>query len=242
MLTSLFIHSIKDLQMAALTGGRTGLEPALVQYQVELCLQQGEIYVAGQDNNVDAVLLAYAPGQDTLERPHDFHVVRSSSSPLPGPLSDYLSKLSPEMQQWWTAHVCCFPLPHISILANALRSTLKFQPKFSELTNMALGSQEGRKAAWYIKTIAVHPDKQRSGIARQLLETVLKKANASGRKACLEVNNDSMVRFFSKFGFRVRATKNFGSYQGGFILFLMTKDPARYPAVVVDITVLVTIF
>ncbi|KAL5498768.1 hypothetical protein ACEPAH_2123 [Sanghuangporus vaninii] len=185
-----------DLEMAALTGGRAGLEPAFIQSQVELCLSRGEVYVAGQGDSVDGVLLAYAPGQD----------VQESSSSHPPQTLDYVSKLSPEMQQWWTSH---------------------FMPKFSELTNIALGSQEGRKATWYIKTIAVHPDRQRRGIGRQLMQTVLRQADASSRKACLEVNSDSMVRVFAKFGFRVRATKNFGSYQGGFILFLMTREPSH---------------
>lgn len=54
--------------MAALTGGRAGLEPALVQSQVELCLSRGEVYVAGQGDSIDGVLLAYAPGQDVQER------------------------------------------------------------------------------------------------------------------------------------------------------------------------------
>lgn len=65
----LFTHlSFSDLQVAALTGGRTALEPALFQFQVDTCLAQGEIYVAGQGNNIDGVLLAYAPGQDFLDR------------------------------------------------------------------------------------------------------------------------------------------------------------------------------
>ena len=54
----------KDLQVAALTGGRSSLEPALFQYQLEICLMQGMLFVAGRRNKIDGVLLAFGPGQD----------------------------------------------------------------------------------------------------------------------------------------------------------------------------------
>lgn len=111
------IRTSIDLEISALTGGRSGLEPALIQFQVDLCLSRGEIYVAGQGNNIEGVLLAYAPGQDFLERqddqPRDYATRLTSisfshaaSSPL---CAEYISKLSPEMQQWWTSHVRSLP-------------------------------------------------------------------------------------------------------------------------------------
>ena len=47
---------------------------------------------------------------------------------------------------------------------------LQLRPKFAELTTIALGTPEVRRAAWYIRIVATHPDKQRRGIARHLME------------------------------------------------------------------------
>lgn len=40
---------------------------------------------------------------------------------------------------------------------------------------LALGSHEVRKSAWYIRCVAVHPDQQRRGIGRQLIQSVVDK-------------------------------------------------------------------
>ena len=103
-----------------------------------------------------------------------------------------------------------------ALLAQVDCVMMQLVPKFKELTTGALGSQEGLRAAWYIRALAVHPDRQRHGIGRQLMQTVLQKvrhgiqaynlyildesyrqiiqADSVSRKTCLEVNSDSMVR------------------------------------------------
>ncbi|KAH8115881.1 hypothetical protein DFH11DRAFT_1725446 [Phellopilus nigrolimitatus] len=179
-----------------MTGGRTGLEPALFRSHLNLCLTQGEVYVDGHGGGINGVLCAFGPGQDSVDSPLS----------LFGPCNDYVSQLTPEMQQWWSSHL---------------------RPKFFELTHAALGSHEARKAAWHIALIAVSPERQNRGIGRRLLNAVLQKADTGNARACLEVNNDILVRVFSEFGFRVKATKNFSSYQGGFPLFCMLREPRR---------------
>lgn len=44
------------------------------------------------------------------------------------------------------------------------------------------------------------------------------------------------VRLFQKFGFRVRGTKNFSSYQGGFPLFCMLREPGGVTSGIVSRT------
>jgi len=118
---------------------------------------------------------------------------------------EYHAKLTPEMQLWWTSHL---------------------RPKYAELTNISLGSATARRAAWHVRTIAVHPEKQRRGVARRLLEeAVLKRADAGKQKSVMETHTDALVRIFAKFGFKAKGTKNFGSYQGGFPLFCMVREP-----------------
>ncbi|PAV19176.1 acyl- N-acyltransferase [Pyrrhoderma noxium] len=187
-----------DLQVAALTGGRSSLEPALFQFQLDICLMQGVLFVAGRGNKIDGVLLAFGPGQDIFPK----SAIDSASYT---PSAEYVSKLSPEMQQWWSSH---------------------FRPKFAELTNLGLGSDQARKDSWYIRMLIVHPNEQRRGIGSKLIETIVQKANSAKKKACLEVHTDTLVRIFTKYNFRVRATKNFGSYQGGFPFFLMVREPS----------------
>ncbi|KLO08769.1 hypothetical protein SCHPADRAFT_908364 [Schizopora paradoxa] len=183
-----------DVEIAAMTGGKASLEPAFFRLQFELSLTYGEVYVAGTGGSIDAVALIFAPGQD--------FVVDENTNFQPS--HDFVSKLTPEMQQWWIMHL---------------------RPKFAELTNISLGSAEARKAAYYIRIIAAHPEKQRRGLARKLMETFMQKADGGKKKMCLETSTDAMVRVFYKFGFKVRGTKNFGSALGGFPLFCMVREP-----------------
>jgi len=194
VLTILLAAFLGDVEIAAMTGGKSSLEPAFFRLQLELSLNYGEVYIAGTGGSIDAVALVFAPGQDFLvDENTNFQ-----------PSHDFVSKLTPEMQQWWILHL---------------------RPKFAELTNISLGSAEARKAAYYIRIIAVHPEKQRRGLGRKLMEMFAQKADGGKKKMCLETSTDAMVRVFYKFGFKVKGTKNFGSTLGGFPLFCMVRDP-----------------
>ncbi|KAI5119071.1 hypothetical protein M0805_005489 [Coniferiporia weirii] len=179
-----------DLQISAMTGGQAALEPAFFRSQLDLCLKQGEVYIAGRGGSFDGVLLVYDPSYDCYD---------NSSS------REFVAKLSPEMQQWWTSY---------------------FRPKYAEMTNAALGNNGMRKTVRKVLSIAVHPEVQHRGICRRLLESVLNKADTERQRISVDVNNNVLVGIFSKFGFWVRVTKNFGSYQGGFPLFSMLREPA----------------
>ena len=83
--------------------------------------------------------------------------------------AEYISKLTPEMQQWWTMHVS----QASSIISLACsHGALKLRPKYAELTQLGVGGAEARKESWYIRCLAVDPAKQRQGIGRCLLDTI----------------------------------------------------------------------
>ena len=61
---------------------------------------------------------------------------------------------------------------HLLLTILVLNNVTLFQvqPKYSELTSLALGDSDVRRGSWYIRLLAVHPDSQRRGLARRLLE------------------------------------------------------------------------
>lgn len=54
------------MEVAAVTGGRQSLEAPFFKSQLDLCLTQGEVYVAEQSGTIVGVMFLYAPGQDFI--------------------------------------------------------------------------------------------------------------------------------------------------------------------------------
>lgn len=55
------------MELAAMTGGRSSLEAPFFRSQLDLCLTQGEVFVAEQAGGIIGVLFVYAPGQDFVQ-------------------------------------------------------------------------------------------------------------------------------------------------------------------------------
>lgn len=55
------------MELAAMTGGRSSLEAPFFRSQLDLCLTQGEVFVAEQAGGIVGVLFVYAPGQDFVQ-------------------------------------------------------------------------------------------------------------------------------------------------------------------------------
>jgi ribosomal protein S18 acetylase RimI-like enzyme len=80
------------------------------------------------------------------------------------------------------------------VLEKAHSSTFEFLPGYSRFTDTAFGP--GKKhASWHLQTLGVHPDHQRRGAARQLVEEVAKKAASNGSTMVLECTVDINVGY-----------------------------------------------
>ncbi|TDL27847.1 hypothetical protein BD410DRAFT_812004 [Rickenella mellea] len=199
-----FIHALcsvpalpADSHLQALTGGRPSLEVPFFEYQIQTGLSYGEVYVGGHGGRIEGVIVVFGPGQD-------FARSECSDGTHSEPSNAYVAKLPSEMQQWWQLHI---------------------RPKYAELMQVSLGGVDARRSLWHIRLLAVHPKHQRNGVGRGLMDGIMRKANAGRQRMCLEVYNDRLVRHFTRLGFRVKGTKNFSSYQGGFPLFCMVREP-----------------
>jgi len=190
-----------DMYMAALTGTRATNESAFYRAQMQVTLMAGELFVALVDDEIRGVLMVFPPG-------HDFLTEGSTHTAI---MDKYVAGLTAEMQYWWNQHL---------------------RPKYAELLGNSSLRSSARQESWYIRSIAVHPSYQGRGIGKKLvLDSVLKRADkgeggGGGAEACAaDVQTDGLVRWFQRFGFRVRGAKNFSSYQGGFPLFCMVREP-----------------
>lgn len=168
----------KDSQLVAITGGRASLESAYLRAQLDIGLAEGVVYVGGGgiDDSIDGVIIAYGPDQSTKQecvsvcserKPSDHSPIESR---LIGRLRLDLSLFSPlKCNNGGTImSVNIHLLLTILVLNNV--TLFQVQPKYSELTSLALGDSDVRRGSWYIRLLAVHPDSQRRGLARRLLE------------------------------------------------------------------------
>lgn len=60
----IYFFTSADLQYSALTAGRSSLEAPLFQMLLDTTLQHGQLFVASRGSVIDAVCLAFGPGQD----------------------------------------------------------------------------------------------------------------------------------------------------------------------------------
>lgn len=77
---------------------------------------------------------------------------------------------------------------------------------------------------WYLNTLAVVPEAQRTGLGSALIEPGLKRADADGVGCYLETQRESNIPFYRRFGFEL--TEEIG-LPGGPPLWLMWR-PANY--------------
>jgi len=189
-----------DMYMMAVTASRPATEVAFYRAQLNSTLAGGEVFVAIVDDELCGVIMVFPPGQDFL----------AEGSQQTAYMDKYVAQLPSEMQQWWIYHL---------------------RPKYAELLRSSSLRPSIRKDAWYIRNIAVHPSYQKRGVGKKLLmDCVIRRADRDQDEGqcgvcTVDVQTDKLVRLFQKFGFRVRGTKNFSSYQGGFPLFCMLREP-----------------
>jgi GNAT superfamily N-acetyltransferase len=69
--------------------------------------------------------------------------------------------------------------------------------RFEEL----IGRNHPKQAHWYLNTLSVRPEAQRSGYGSALIEPGLSLADAQGMPAYLETQRESNIPFYRRFGF-----------------------------------------
>jgi len=122
--------------------------------------------------------------------------------------SEFRNQLSQYLQEWYTHH---------------------YAPTYNELYRCAFSdSREGRRDAWNLVFLGIHPHYHKQGLGRSLLAAVSSKADADNRRITANVKNPQTVQFFRKLGFTHRSVKNFTSKDfTGFPLWCMAREPAR---------------
>jgi ribosomal protein S18 acetylase RimI-like enzyme len=91
-----------------------------------------------------------------------------------------MGRFKPELQQWWGTQVgSLFPNTNKSVKMDPFQ----FLPQYSLFVSERLG--EGVKQNnWHLQTLATHPDYQRHGVARALIEAVAEKVIESLYRLC----------------------------------------------------------
>ncbi|KAH6873671.1 acyl-CoA N-acyltransferase [Coprinopsis sp. MPI-PUGE-AT-0042] len=95
-----------------------------------------------------------------------------------GPL---MGHFKPELRAWWGE---------------------EFLPTYAKFNEDRIGAGV-KKNNWHLQTLATHPDYQRQGVARALIETVVRKASQMGHLICLETQTETNVGIYGRLGFKV---------------------------------------
>lgn len=102
---------------------------------------------------------------------------------------------------------------------------------FSRMTSFALLLEHyhakitGSKHVWYLQILGVHPDFQGRGIARKVMDPILKHADENGIECYLETTNSKNLPLYEHFGFVVRHHATTTPIFGGPGGWMMTREP-----------------
>ncbi len=83
----------------------------------------------------------------------------------------------------------------------------------------------GLRPHWYGQNIGVIPSRQRSGLAKQLIEFALKRMEQADPACYLETGSEKNVRIYQRYGFEV--TSEAALPGGGLTLYFMTRLPQK---------------
>ncbi|KAJ7275478.1 hypothetical protein B0H12DRAFT_262586 [Mycena haematopus] len=115
-------------------------------------------------------------------------------------LHSFVSKLSPETQEW-----------HNTI----------YRPEFANLTEKLLGLR-GKLDSWYLNLLAVDPNHRKLGVARALIDAVRGKATPA--ELTLAATNELNVSIYRRLGFGVRGSMTMPGPQGEFPVFVLSQS------------------
>jgi len=91
------------------------------------------------------------------------------------------------------------------------------------LVNSTIGS-ECKLNSWYLHVLAVHPDHQRKGIGRKLVQIGEALARQDGTSVVLETTTRVNASIYQKLGFDIRGESKITSPFGECPLLLLTKE------------------
>lgn len=96
--------------------------------------------------------------------------------------------------------------------------------EFPEFVNECMGSPKGKTDAWWLNNFCVHPERQRQGIGRRLLEIVRQKAKAKGQVVALSATRDVNAPVYKAYGFEQKGVKKMLSPWGDWPLYVFVLD------------------
>ncbi|KAF8237728.1 hypothetical protein L208DRAFT_1375528 [Tricholoma matsutake] len=136
-------------------------------------LLAGEVYVAETPDTQKIVGCTVWFGPN-----HIMYGTKEEQEMVLGPLLGMLGK---SVSDWWMT---------------------EFLPGYGRFTETAFG--QGKKhASWHLQTLAVHPDHQRRGAAKQLVEIITKKAASDKSMMVVECGTDINTEIYKRLGFKI---------------------------------------
>ncbi|KAH9932612.1 uncharacterized protein B0H18DRAFT_986596 [Fomitopsis serialis] len=83
---------------------------------------------------------------------------------------------------------------------------------------------QGKTDAWWLNNFCVHPERQRQGIGRRLLEIVRQKAKARSQVVALSATRDVNAPVYKAYGFEQKGVKKMLSPWGDWPLYVFVLD------------------
>ncbi|TFY83151.1 hypothetical protein EWM64_g862 [Hericium alpestre] len=163
-----------DEGLECLVCGDMSLAEPLFRAMVRATALEGEFYVAVNDSEkILGLGLWFGPGKDLFSTEQQRNLG----------FNDFLGRLSPEAQTWWTQ---------------------TYPAKMGEFLSYHLGPQ-GKSNSYYLNCLATDPTFQRRGVATQIVETVFQKAIAIENRLVLIATNAKTVCLDCGVGMRYKA-------------------------------------
>ncbi|KAH9932603.1 uncharacterized protein B0H18DRAFT_986557 [Fomitopsis serialis] len=103
---------------------------------------------------------------------------------------------------------------------------------FPGFVNECMGSPKGKTDAWWLNNFCVHPERQRQGIGRRLLEIVRQKVDShlsptcegEGQVVALSATRDVNAPVYKAYGFEQKGLKKMLSPWGDWPLYVFVLD------------------
>ncbi|KIM89687.1 hypothetical protein PILCRDRAFT_2007 [Piloderma croceum F 1598] len=154
----------------------------------------GELYIV--EDAVTGTIIGtaswFGPGRDLFD----------SEDQREAALVPLMSRVSPELKQWWTEH------------SEAVRTSIMGPGTITD--------------SWYLESIGVLPDYQRKGVAKALIQMVQKKAAITSTNICLQASSHN-IPMYEQLGFKYKGEAALDSPYGKMSICYMLLAPKDEP-------------
>ncbi|KLO06032.1 acyl-CoA N-acyltransferase [Schizopora paradoxa] len=168
-----------------LLGDHWEFAPALQRAFAVDCLMGGHVYVVELDGKIIADAMWFGPGQGLMQ-------AEGAAEAGFNKFMAALTEKDPDVAGWWGTY---------------------YVGKYSSFASDCLGGPEYKQDGWHLQVIAVHPEYQRHGIGRALIEKaeeeIKKNPEPKARRICLETEREGPYKFYEAMGFKDRGVATF---------------------------------